>query len=87
MEVYTLTSPYLCPSCKTNRSRFNIIEQVAKPVKLDPQSGEVLDTFTNETLDPFHTPYKGPTVKVQCGSCGLVEDERSFIKFAESNQR
>ncbi|MDQ0255694.1 rubredoxin [Evansella vedderi] len=82
-----MTNPYLCPNCKTNRSRFNIIEQVATPVKMDPQSGEIIDKFTNENLDPFHTPYKGPSLKVQCGSCGLVEDERSFVKFAEHNQR
>lgn len=78
-----MTSPYLCPNCKTNRSRFNIIEQVPKSVKLDPRSGEVLNEFSSETLDAFHIPYKGPSYKVQCATCGLIEEERSFIKRAE----
>ncbi|CAG9621977.1 DNA alkylation repair protein [Sutcliffiella rhizosphaerae] len=78
-----MASPYLCPNCKTNRSRFNIIEQVAKSVKLNPQSGEVVEEFTSENLEPFHIPYKGPSQKVQCAACGLVEDEQLFIKRAE----
>jgi len=77
-----MTQAYLCPNCKTNRSRFNLIEQVAKPVRLDPQSGELLETYDDLNIDPFHTTYKGPQYRVQCGSCGLIEDEDTFIKFA-----
>ena len=78
-----MTSPYLCPNCKTNRSRFNIIEQVPKSVKLNPQTGEVLTEFSAENLDAFHIPYRGPAHKVQCGTCGLIEEEKTFIKHAE----
>lgn len=82
-----MANPYLCPNCKTNYSRFNIIEQVARPVKLDPRSGEVVDEYSNGQLDPFHHPYKGPDTKVQCGTCGLIEDERAFVKFAEYQKK
>ncbi|MRG86161.1 DNA alkylation repair protein [Salinibacillus xinjiangensis] len=82
-----MASPYLCPNCRTNRSRFNIIEQKATPVKLDPQSGDVLTEFAEDNVDIMHVTYKGPEYKVQCGVCGLIEDERSFIKHAEFNQK
>ncbi|ELK44406.1 DNA alkylation repair protein [Halobacillus sp. ACCC02827] len=78
--------PYLCPNCKTNRSRFNVIEQKASAVKMNPKTGEVDTEYSNENMDAFHTPYKGPDKKVQCGACGLVEDERSFVAFAQNNR-
>jgi len=81
-----MTAPYLCPNCKTNRSRFNIIEQQAKSVKLHPQTGEVVEELDQALLGPLHVPYTGPDYKVQCGICGLIEDELSFIKRAQLNQ-
>lgn len=78
-----MSTPYCCPNCKTNRSRFNIIKQVPQSVKLDPQSGAILEEYASENLSPFHLAYKGPEYKVQCAACGLVEDERTFIKFGE----
>ncbi|MBA9027685.1 MULTISPECIES: hypothetical protein [Bacillaceae] len=76
---------YRCPNCRTNKSRFNLIQQVATSVKKDPQSGEVVQEYSSDNLEPFHLPYRGPEVRVQCASCGLIEDEKTFAAFGERN--
>lgn len=78
-----MSTPYCCPNCKTNRSRFNIIQQVVLPVRLDPQTGNVIESYEEQDPGPFHTAYRGPDKRVQCGSCGLIEDETMFIKFGQ----
>lgn len=78
-----MTTPYRCPNCRTNKSRFNLIKQVPQSVKLDPHTGNVIEEYSEEDLSPFHMSYKGPDLKVQCGACGLIEDEKTFIKFGE----
>ncbi|MBM7584211.1 rubredoxin [Bacillus pakistanensis] len=80
-----MTAPYCCPNCKTNRSRFNIIQQVSQSVKMDPKSGEVIQQYDQDNIDPFHITYNGPDYKVQCGACGLVEDERTFKQFGANS--
>ncbi|MDQ0338862.1 hypothetical protein J2S00_001648 [Caldalkalibacillus uzonensis] len=72
---------YRCPSCQA-RSRFNVIEQVVTPIKVDLETGQAHEL--NE-LDPFHLPYQGPDKRIQCASCGLIEDELQFIKRAVAN--
>lgn len=74
---------YCCPNCKTNKTRFNLIEQVAHPVKKNPQTGEIIEEYSNETAEPFHLLYKGPQYRVQCAACGLVEDENTFMAFGQ----
>jgi len=79
-----LPDPYLCPNCKTNKTRFNLIEQVATPVRLDPNTGSIVENFADRSPDPFHLPYRGPELKVQCAVCGVIDDEIAFIKRAQS---
>lgn len=79
-----MPAPYRCPNCKTNKTRFNLIKQVPQSVKLDPQTGEIMQEYESGNLDPFHIGYSGPEYKIQCGVCGLIETEIMFIKFGES---
>jgi len=73
---------YLCPNCKTNRSRFNLIKQTAEPIKVNPKSGEIINV-KNEEPTLYHVEYQGPDYRVQCGVCGLIEDENTFIQYAK----
>lgn len=82
-----MNNPYHCPNCKTNKTRFNIVEQHPKIVKLDAETGELLKEYTTENIEPFHMTYKGPQLKVQCGVCGLLESEEMFTKYASYIQR
>lgn len=78
-----MSQVYRCPNCKTNKTRFNLIQQMATSVKMDPNTGDVVEEYTNDTLDAFHLPYQGPEVRVQCAACGLIEDEKTFAAFGD----
>ncbi|SME46316.1 Glyoxalase-like domain protein [Bacillus cereus] len=36
------------------------------------------EEYTNETMNAFHMAYQGPTYRVQCAVCGLVENPEQF---------
>jgi hypothetical protein len=72
--------PYACPSCR-NKSRFHILEQNPVAVKLDPQTGEIME-YVNAT-DPLHLPYRGEARRIQCAVCGVTDAETLFAKSAE----
>ncbi|WP_370588284.1 DNA alkylation repair protein [Viridibacillus arvi] len=76
-----MSQPYLCPQCQTNRTRFAIIEQSPAYVKLDPQSGEIIQQYDNP--EQLQIQYNGSGRRVHCGACGLIEDEQSFIATAK----
>ncbi len=80
-----MTTSYLCPACGTNRSRFNIIEQVIHAVKKDPQTGVILEYLSPD--DPLQYKYQGPLRRVQCGICGMIEAEDLFIHHAERQKQ
>lgn len=78
-----LAGAYHCPNCKTNKTRFNLIKQEAIPIRMDADTGSILTKYTPESLSPFHLQYQGPSFKVQCGVCGLLENEEMFAHYAE----
>lgn len=82
-----MNQPYFCPNCKTNRTRFNLIDQVPRSVKMDPATGECLQAYEESITDPFHSPYAGPSYKVQCATCSIISDEDHFIKAAQNYPR
>lgn len=82
-----MSHPFMCPTCKSNRMRFTVIEQIPRYVRLDPQTGQIVAELAPEQLDTFHQPYKGDSVKIQCGICGTIESEERFVKMAEHYKR
>lgn len=76
--------PLLCPRCKSNRTRFNKIEQHSVPMKLDAISGHELEDY-NTNQDPFYKPYTGSEYLIQCVTCGNVEEELVYQRAAEMN--
>jgi hypothetical protein len=81
-----MSHPYFCPTCKSNRMRFTLIQQTPRYVRLDPQTGDVVAELTADQLDAFHQPYRGDSFMVQCGVCGTTESEERFVKMAEHAQ-
>nr|WP_027415962.1 hypothetical protein [Aneurinibacillus terranovensis] len=81
-----MISPYFCPSCR-NRTRFTVIEQVPHYIKIDPGSGEIMEKYA-EDLELFQVRYTGSPQRIQCGACGMIDDDKIFMKMAQNfNQK
>jgi hypothetical protein len=80
-----MSVPYRCPACGTNRSRFNLIEQVVHSVKKDANTGEITQHIDPAT-DPLQCAYQGEKYRIQCGVCGIVESEEQFIRRAQRDE-
>ena len=77
--------PMLCPSCKTNRTRFNILEQQVKPVKLNPQTGQVEEEYTNETMNAFHMAYQNLLIASNVLYVGLLKIQSNLLNLLKIN--
>ena len=73
--------PMLCPSCKTNRTRFNILEQQVKPVKLNPQTGQVEEEYTNDTMNAFHMAYQDLLIASNALYVGLLKTQNNLLNL------
>lgn len=62
--------------------RFHILDQIPMSVKLNPQTGEIIDNLLG---DRIAQPYKGEKRVVQCALCGLNGGESLFAKAALRN--
>lgn len=65
--------------------RFHIIEQVPLTVKKDPESGEIMEQYTDQKPDMFFMPYQGSMRRIQCALCGMIENEDVFINMAKKH--
>jgi len=72
--------PYACPNCR-NKMRFHIVDQNPVSVKMDPQTGEIIQYI--DSSDLMTNPYKGEARKVQCAVCGMDGGELMFVKAAQ----
>ncbi len=52
-------------------------------MKMDAQTGEIVETYETNQVETFHIMYQGPKFKIQCAACGVIEDETTFIQYAQ----
>jgi len=77
-------SPYLCPVCRVNRSRFAWVFRIEQEVTKDPDTGALLhvaDEWEVCTRDGL------PDLEVVCLDCGHRAPERDFIRAVLREER
>lgn len=75
-------APYLCPACRTNRTRFTLIYHFAQQVHKDPRTGAL--TFAADELAPLERAGR-PALDVRCEICNFQGNEGVFVKAARKD--
>lgn len=72
--------PYLCPACRGNWARFEVIYHLVQQVTKDPRTGEIRYGSDQLELDG-----RGgrPAVDVRCLVCRFQGNEALFIRAAQ----
>lgn len=76
---------YLCPVCKANRSRFELIYKLAQEIHKDAESGQTL--YQGDELSVLVKSDGRPDLDVRCSACGYTGAEGSFARAAEREAR
>ncbi|MFD2670120.1 hypothetical protein [Marinicrinis sediminis] len=72
--------PYFCPSCRSNRVKFSIINKSIQSIRKDAISGAVMERGEAAAVmedDPV----------IQCNICQYTSNEMRFMKQAEREPR
>lgn len=76
---------YLCPICRTNRTRFALVFHFSQEVHLDPRTGEVV--YEAPELEIEQRADGGPAVDVRCLKCNYTASETTFLRTFEREQQ
>lgn len=76
-----MARPYLCPACRNNHERFEVIYKLVQEVRLDANTGELL--FETDELTTLIDFDGRPDIDVRCGRCSYTGKERSFLQAAK----
>lgn len=76
-----MNEPYLCPACRENRRRFQLIYKLAREVHKHPESGRI--EFAEDQWEVVRRG-SGLELEVRCLLCGHSGDERRFIAMARA---
>lgn len=71
--------PYLCPICRSNRTRFDMVLRLARAVVKDAETGEI--TYESNVMELLDQP-RGPEREVHCHRCGYTGAESLFVQAA-----
>lgn len=70
-----MAARYSCPICKEERAHFDLIYKLAREIRLDPHTGEVL--FSSDEMETVARNGR-PDIDVRCHTCGYIGNEMAF---------